>query len=74
MEIDQIFTPQVIAAIRIFAIIIAVIHILVALVLYNFIRNVSRQVQTPSEGSFKFIGIVHICLLVVILLAIVILF
>lgn len=74
MDLSVIFTPQVNAAIRVFAILFSAGHIIVSLVLFNFIRSVSRQVHTPHEGIFKALAVVHMMLLTVILLAIIFLF
>lgn len=74
MDLSTFFTPEVLAALKIFAIIVTIVHMFVVLILFNFIRTVSRQVRTPSEGLFKFIGIVHIGLIAVILLGIIFLF
>jgi hypothetical protein len=74
MDFTNLITPEIQAVLKIFAIFVSVLHLLVALILFNFIRTVSRQVRTPSENIFRLMGIVHIGLLVVILLGIIFLF
>jgi hypothetical protein len=74
MDLSRLITEEVKLGIKILAIVINIAHVFISLTLFNFIRGVSNQVKTPSEGFFKFVGLVHIGLILAILLLIIFLF
>jgi uncharacterized membrane protein YidH (DUF202 family) len=74
MDFTNLISPEIKNVIKIFAILINLGHIFVAITLANFINGVSKQVRTANEGFFKFWVIVHVGLIIAILLMIIFLF
>jgi len=72
--LPEILTPEVFGMVKVFVIVVALIHLIAGVTLFRFIMNVSNQVKTPTGNIFRALGIVHIVLLIGILLAIAILF
>lgn len=70
-ELGLLISEQFYLFVKLVAGIFALVHLLIALVLFQQISAVNRQVHAPHGRTITFVGLVHILLLAAILLLIV---
>jgi len=71
MNLNTIIAPEIIEAIRIFVLVVGVLHLIISLILFKNILSAARMVETPRSKLVRSISIVHIFLVLCILLAII---
>lgn len=73
MNLDVLFqqNPGIVQAIRLFALVITLLHVLWGLVIYRQFLSASRMISTATVGKLKLALIVHLILLTVILLLVI---
>lgn len=70
-DFGEVITQEFFAFIKIIAAIFALVHLLIALILFQQIGAVNRLVSAPHGRTITFLGLVHLLLLAGILLLIV---
>lgn len=73
MNLDVLFqqNPGIVQAIRLFALVVTLLHVLWGLVIFRQFLSASRMITTATVAKLRWVMIVHLVLLTVILVLVV---